>query len=380
MPEPLKNIYTLQRLKAIAKVAQEHDANFSQPLFISKVFQPQWSSFELKQRQAHISQCFEETLSGNYLQQLNTVCLVAKSFGNHQKEQEKVQEKSTEILGNFEYMIFPTFVEMYGIHYPEYFVENMQALELLTQYSSSEFAIRPFILQRPKDTMAIMRQWSQHENYHVRRLASEGCRPRLPWAMALKPFQQDPCDVLTVLENLKNDDSLYVRRSVANNLNDISKDHPNTVLTLAQQWLNHNANTDWLIKHALRTLLKQGQPQALTLMGFKAPNHIQCTQLQCEPVIKLGDTLNFSAQLDSKEKVLGRCRIEFSIDFMKANGKQRRKVFKLSESELRSHHKHITKSFSFRPISTRKYYQGEHSLSIIVNGVTLNCCHFLLAQ
>lgn len=380
MAELLKHIYTPKRIQSIAHGIQQQQANFSIQQFIDLVFDQHWHNLELKARQAHISFCFSQLIEGNYLQQLDIICRTAALFGNYSKKTDKTTPNKTEVLGNFEYMIFPTFVEMYGIEYPELFDENMQALEHLTQYSSSEFAIRPFILQNPTKTMSVMLAWSSHENYHVRRLASEGCRPKLPWAMALKPFQKDPSLILPILDNLKADNSLYVRRSVANNLNDISKDHPQQVLSLAQQWSNTCDDTNWLIKHGLRSLLKQGNTQALDLFGFSPPKHIQCSEITCDNQVKIGDSLTFSAQLNTPEIALGKCRIEFAINFMKANGKQNTKVFKISESDIQTQQKSIQKTFSFKAISTRKYYLGKHDLSIIVNGVTLQCCPFQLIQ
>ena len=122
-------------------------------------------------------------------------------------------------------------IEVYGLGYPE---ESLHALEQITRLVSAEFAVRPFILRDPDRTMEYFRRWSLDENATVRRLASEGCRPRLPWAVALPMFKKDPSPLLPILENLKDDASLYVRKSVANNLNDISKDHPDLVLELAR--------------------------------------------------------------------------------------------------------------------------------------------------
>jgi len=262
-------------------------------------------------------------------------------------------------------------VECYGLHD---FATSMPALEHFTKYSSSEFAVRTFILQDEKRMMKQMLHWANSDNHHVRRLATEGCRPRLPWAISLPAFKNNPEPVLTILKTLMKDNSEYVRRSVANNLNDISKDNPETVLRWSEKWLGDTKETDWIIKHACRSLLKQGNTQALSLFGFSDSKHIKLGLFKVQPKVTLGEKLHFSFLLKSQRPQpghngIGKCRIEFAIDFMKANNKQSRKVFKISEGEYFEKEKQVSKVFSFKKISTRKYYAGKHRLTIIVNGV-----------
>jgi len=241
----------------------------------------------------------------------------------------------------------------------------------MTQYSSSEFAIRPFIIKYPEKTMSQMLKWSKHDNFHVRRLASEGCRPRLPWAMAISSFKNNPEPILPILNNLKNDESEYVRRSVANNLNDISKDHQVIVLSLAKSWLNLSTETDWVVKHACRSLLKKGNIDVLALFGLTPPEHIQLCDFICEEKVKFGSSIHFSALLISTQP-LGLCRIEYRLYFQKANGTVSPKVFKISESMIPAHQKKISRAHSFRPITTRTYYRGLHQLELLINGVAMD--------
>ncbi len=385
MAKLLKHVYTKSWMARLANTVAENYSDFNTHTFIDSVFDQNWAARELKARQRHIAICLEKNIPEAYLDQLNLICKTASTFANYTQVTDAETHRSplkkqthTEELGGFETLFFPYFVEEFGPAYPEYYSQNIQALAYLTQYASSEFAIRAFILSEPEKTMQHMLAWAHHENYHVRRLASEGCRPKLPWATALKPFQKNPSLIWPILERLKNDNSLYVRRSVANNINDIAKDHPAQVLDYCQNWLGKTPNTDWLIKHGLRTLLKKGDTQALAMFGFFAPEHIQCTKLQCEPTIRRGEKLYFSFDLSTKEKSLGQCRIEFAIGFMKANGKQTIKVFKLSERHIKQSQIALAKHYYFKPISTRKYYTGEHSLSIIINGKTLSTVYFNL--
>ena len=289
---------------------------------------------------------------------------------NYKKAINILKPVSTQFSG-FEHMFFQDFVECYGL---DDYETSISALEHFTKYASSEFAVRAFILQDEQRMMKQMYRWAKSDNHHVRRLATEGCRPRLPWAISLPAFKINPQPVLKVIKTLMLDESEYVRRSVANNLNDISKDHPDIVLDWSKQWLGKSKDTDRLIKHACRTLLKQGDPEIMTLFGFAAPKHIKISYFEVQSKVSLGDNLGFSFLLKSQKtkpghNCIGRCRIEFAIDFVKANGSLSRKVFKISESNYTEKEKQISKVFSFKKISTRKYYAGKHQLTIIVNGV-----------
>ena len=178
---------------------------------------------------------------------------------------------------------------------------------------------------------------------------------------------------LKVTKNLKADSSLYVRRSVANNLNDISKDHPDLVLDICKRWQGNSQNTDWLIKHALRTLLKQGNAQAMALFGLHKPDHIEVTSFKLNPNIKIGNSAPLVFSLKSR-KVLGLCRLEYAIDFLKKNGSHNHKLFKISESYVVTDEKDVTRHIRFKTLSTRKLYPGTHHIHLIVNG------HILASQ
>jgi 3-methyladenine DNA glycosylase AlkC len=258
-------------------------------------------------------------------------------------------------------------VECYGL---DNWDISIPALALFTQYSSSEFAIRPFLAKDPKKGMGHMLQWAKDENPHLRRLASEGCRPRLPWAMALSGFKKDPTPILPILETLKDDPSEYVRMSVANNLNDISKDHPGLVLEISEKWLGQSKNTDWIVKRACRTLLKEGNTQALLLFGFGDPGHIDVKKLTFStPSLTIGDDFRFTFEMSFESDEEFRIRLEYGIDFVKANGKLSRKIFQIREASFEPGTHTISRKHSFQDLSTRKHYPGQHRMAIIVNGV-----------
>ncbi|MBV1959676.1 MAG: hypothetical protein KUG53_02965 [Pseudomonadales bacterium] len=349
--ELLKDRYTRAYIEHLGNVVRQHCPLFNYDQFLLMVFDAGWNHRQLKARMHHIAVCFNKNIPFGYQQSIELLKKIAPQFGG------------------FEAMFFPDFVETYGM---EHWDESIATLEYFTQFSSSEFSVRPFIVQDAEKMMAQMLEWSLHENEHVRRLASEGCRPRLPWAMALPEFKKSPAPILPILENLKQDSSLYVRRSVANNLNDISKDNPRITINIAERWIGVHPDTDWLIKHASRTLLKKGEPDVLVLFGFTSQHSkVDNIDLSSSKIL-IGDVLEFCFELNCKSGSLGKTRVEYAIDFVKSNGKQTRKVFKISEGIISGTSRFFTKKHSFKPLSTRIHYAGQHQLAVIVNGVEKN--------
>ena len=359
MPEPLKNLYTPELVASLCHTVESMYPQFDSETFTKKVFDETWDSRELKERMLHISKTLHAFLPADYRAAVDILKPVSSRFEG------------------FEYMFFPGYVELYGL---DDYETSVSALEYFTPFSTSEVSVRPFIKKYPDEMMAQMQIWAGSENHHVRRLASEGCRPRLPWAMALPAFKKDPRPVLNILEKLKNDESEYVRRSVANNLNDISKDNPEIVIETAKSWLGDNPHTDWIVKHACRTLLKQGEPSVMKLFGFTPPGHIRVKAFVVDESVNMGENLAFSFTLETDGNYPGKLRIEYAVDFMKSNGKLSRKIFKVSESECPQQEKEIVKKHSFRAITTRKHYPGQHALAVLVNGHELAYTCFELLE
>lgn len=358
MAEILKNVYNADFYDALVKRILAVYPAFKSNAFVKAIFSPAFEAMELKARMRHTSVCLQAFLPQNY------------------KEAIAILKPVSELPSNsFANMFFPDFVECYGMDDTSC---SIDALEHFTKYSSSEFAIRPFIIKETEKSMAQMLLWSKHENHHVRRLASEGCRPKLPWAMALPAFQKDPSPILPILENLKNDPSEYVRRSVANNLNDISKDHPQLVIEITKKWKGKTENTDKLLKHGCRTLLKKGNIEALALFGFNESKGVHFSNLQWDsPTINIGDSPYFSFEMHTEHTQ--DLRLEYAIDFLKSNGKHNRKVFRISEKSYKKGQKiHIKKKHSFKQMSTRKHYAGTHFLNIICNGKVFEQIEFEL--
>ncbi|MCF6194580.1 MAG: metallopeptidase TldD-related protein, partial [Kangiellaceae bacterium] len=272
--------------------------------------------------------------------------------------------------------------EEFVIFYPN--IEGMAALKEMTKRFSSEGSIRYFIEKYPEKTLETFAQWVTDESAHVRRLVSEGTRPRLPMMMALAEFKKDPSPIIPFLEKLKNDPELFVRRSVANSLNDIAKDNPNIVTELLARWnKDKSPEMQWLIKHALRTLEKQGDLATLEILGFSSNPKVEIKLFELSKnKVVFGDFLTMELQINSKcnkSSEVENLLIDYVVYHKKANGKLAPKVFKWCKKKLAYGEKlSLTKKHVFKPISTRKYYPGNHEIHIQINGHILSKCCFEL--
>jgi 3-methyladenine DNA glycosylase AlkC len=349
MAEPLKNMFSKPYLEKFADVFIEEYPKFDRNKFLKLVFNNEWDSKELKQRMRHIAGSLHMVLPGDY------------------KKNISILKKTVSKFNGFLSMIFPDYVEQYGLDDPE---TSIKALELFTQYGSSEFAVRPFIIKYPAIMQQQIIKWAKHKNHHVRRLASEGSRPRLPWAIALPEYKKDPKPVLKVLEILKNDESLYVRKSVANNLNDISKDNPETALKTSAKWYGKSSNTNWIVKHGLRGLLKKGNTEALKLFGFHGADGISAGELKLSSSkVKQGSKLEFTFTVKPVKPVNENIRLEYTIDFITSTGKVSRKIFKITEGKFEKGKTYtFSKKHAFRDLTIRKHFKGKHKIAVIING------------
>ncbi len=323
--------------------------SFDSKGFVNAIINKHWEEKELKERMRHITHTINDFVNEPYPKQIEIISPVAIQYGGMKG------------------MIFPDFIQVYGL---DHFDKSIAAMALFTQYSTSEFAIRPFIEKYPEKAMAQMNIWSQHKNEHLRRLASEGSRPKLPWAPPLRNFIKDPTPSLNILENLKNDESLYVRKSVANHLNDISKSQPELVLKIANQWFGVTKNTDWIVKHALRTLLKKGDKRALAIFGLDNSKGINTIELSiAADQLKIGEFTHFNFEVENTSNTERNIRLEYKIAYIKANKSQSEKVFQISEFSLKpKSRKHFKRKQWFKQLSTRKHYAGIHLITLIVNG------------
>lgn len=367
MAEPFKNMYNEQFFDRFTKDLKLVINDFDARGFVSRIMDDEWENRELKQRCRHITAVLKEFLPADYkdaiakiLELLDYVKSTYPDFSVIDDEKFGLTLEYGAILDNY--------VEQYGL---DDYETSVRAIENITQFTSCEFAVHPFIIKYPDEMMKQMLVWSKHEHWGVRRLASEGCRPRLPWAMALPNLKENPAPIIPILENLKNDPSRFVRLSVANNLNDIAKDNPETVIDLVKKWRGESKEVDWIIKHGCRTLLKQGNPEMMELFGFDSViENISIDNFQIPtPKVKVGDSLEFSFKLLNHNDKKVRIRLEYAIYYQKANGTLTKKVHKISEKEYAGDSvTQITRKHSFRVVTTRKLHLGLHQIAVIING------------
>ncbi|VAW42911.1 DNA alkylation repair enzyme [hydrothermal vent metagenome] len=330
---------------------------FPSDKFVSQIV-PQLDGLEMKARTVVFVQALRDHLPAGFA---NGWAVLDAALGA------ELTEEGGMFNDGWHYWPIAHFIEVYGL---EDFDVGVHAMREITKRHTAEFAIRPFLIHHQEKMLEILHGWAEDDNAHVRRLVSEGTRPRLPWAGRLYQFIEDPSPTLALLEKLKDDPSEYVRRSVSNHLNDIAKDHPQLVVeTCRRWWQDGSAERRWIVKRALRTLVKEGDPDALAVLGF-GPPQIELQDFSLSPqIFQLGGKLNLAFTLCSTMDDEQNLVIDFVIHFVKANGKTSGKVFKLKTAVLSPNQSlTIQKSHPIRPITTRKYYPGTHWVKIQVNG------------
>ncbi|GLR63799.1 DNA alkylation repair protein [Marinospirillum insulare] len=358
MAEPLINNYGPEIPRQIADQIKAVDASFQDQAFI-KTALIGYEKLSLMERGQQIAKSLETYLPADYEEAIG---ILVASMGP------RLERDMGNGMAPFIYLPHSFYIANYGLNH---FEASMQAIYQLTKRFTGEFCIRPFLEQHTQATLERLHLWAEDECHYVRRLASEGPRPRLPWASHLPAFKKDPSPVLALLEKLKDDPELYVRRSVANNLNDIGKDHPKLLLATTKSWLKGaDKNRLWLIRHALRSLVKQSHPKALEQLGYGQTPQVEITQVSFTPkTIKLGEAVELSFELHSKSKQAQKLLIDFCVYFVKANATSSGKVFKLKTLTLPGNSAEILKKkISFAKINTRKHYPGEHLVELLING------------
>ena len=356
MAEPLKNIYNFSFIQMYASVLDAclHCGTTS----IEEMERTEeWARASLKERMNILALETEKLLSGSWVQKFRTIRNVVKELRSR-----GVRDQ------NLEYIFLADIVAKGAAdHHLESVFEE---IEYMTQFVSFEFAGRILLRDHQDQMMVQMLKWASHDHENVRRYASEGCRPKLPWGIRLNSLVEDPTPILPVLEILKNDESLYVRKSVANNLNDISWSHPDLVLDLCEKWAGHSLKTDWIVKRALRTLLKSGNERALSIIGLNTQARINILDFQLEKeVVSMHEYLYFNIELNSFEKEPSDVRLEYAVYFLRKNGRHNKKIFKISDLNLPPRGSaRLRKKHAFGQLTTRQHYTGQHYISLVVNG------------
>ncbi len=323
---------------------------FDQKGFVKAVCKPEFFELELKDRLVEVARQLKHYLPKSFPKAIDVLI------------------KAAPISGGFYNWAMTLYVEQNGL---DHFDDSVRALYELTQHGTGEFAIRPFMNQHTSKMMKVLNKWVKDPNEHIRRLAAEGSRPRGVWVAHIETFKKDPRPVLKLLEHLKADESLYVRKAVANNLNDITKDNPDLVIKIAMQWLkDNNPDTNWIIKHACRSLIKQGNPRVFPIFGFTTNPKIKVGRLcLSDKTFKMGSTLKLDFEIQSLSDKNQKLAVDYKFYFVKKSGKATPKTFKLSEKTLKG--KGVSPfciKYKFKDLSTRKHYPGMHKIEIIVNG------------
>lgn len=341
----------------LGQQVQAQYPDFPLTTFTSEI-NPQLDSLELKGRVQLIAQSLRKYLPPAYPEAQR---ILLQTLGAPLETDRSITENG------FAYWPVAQFIEDHGVEELE---ASIQGMYEVTQRFSAEFAIRPFLKKYPERLFEVLDSWAKDKNLHVRRLVSEGTRTRLPWGMRLHFLIEDPSPIFPLLEQLKDDPELYVRRSVANNLNDLTKDHPEMVLDLLETW-NEDASegTRWIIGHALRGLVKDGNRRALALLGYGKPEvEIHDFELSADE-LQLGEKLGMRFMLRSSGFEPQQLMIDYIVHHVKANGSTSPKVFKMAKKRLDIGEEIIIeKKHHFKPVTTRVYYPGVHTIELQING------------
>ncbi len=360
MAEPLKLFFSPQLVRRLADELERVHPAFAKRQFVKQACTG-LDQLELLDRGKHIARALEAHLPASYPAAID---VLVRSLGPEHASDELVGAG----MAPFFYLPHVLFVAERGL---DYFNESMQAQYELTKRFSAESSIRPYIAKYPEQTFAVLRRWVRDTNPHVRRLVSEGTRLRLPWAMRVAWLDQHPERVLELLELLKDDPATLVRRSVANNLNDLGKVRPDLLARTCAAWLeNASAERRALVEHALRSAVKRGDADALRLLGYGRKPSAAIEQVHISPKrVNIGGRVSIGFVVRSKARAPQDLLVDIAVHFVKAGGKSSPKVFKLSRATLAPRGRlELQTSVSLAVHTTRKPQPGRHAVEVIING------------
>ncbi|MEM7132821.1 MAG: DNA alkylation repair protein [Chloroflexota bacterium] len=368
-------LFNPAKVDYLATLISEVHTEFPKATFSHDVVSA-FPELELKERIAHIAACLQTHLPSEYPVALD---ILLRSL-----PPELDPTKTDDDFGDFIFAPLSHFVAIYGCT-PEHLDLSLNALRTITKRFSAEDAIRYFINEFPVETMDVVNEWASDTNYHVRRLASEGTRPKLPWAQKLTIGYHEP---LPILDKLYTDPTRYVTRSVANHLNDISKLEPDLVINILDRWQKSKAQGEkemaFILQHSLRTLVKQGDRAALKLLGFGGKPDIGITDFATSTSeVVIGNAFEFSLTIRSnkKQKLVVDYLMEFATEPGKKMKKRPQKIFKLKQLDLeKGQVVNIKKKHPMKLMTTRRLFAGEHRISLQVNGEPFGKLSFELVE
>lgn len=359
MAEELRLKYDQAFLEEFVKAIQSHYSNFVSESFYQAVLQDDWDDLALMDRFKRMADATYHTLDLPYADVVNLLI------------------KLNSTCQGFDYLFLNDIIWKYGL---EDLDHSFRGMAVLTTGSSSEFAIRYFLNHNFDASFAFLKKLSLSDNEHHRRLASEGTRLRLPWGKAVPDLKIHRSEIFELLETLKADPSLYVRKSVANNLNDLTRFYPDEVIDHLKTWKNQDPKTDWIIKTALRTLIKTGYPPALAFMGYTQDFEIKQAQLALDSLeVHDGDTSQISYAVRIHSPVPSKFRLSLAFGFQKANGRIGEKIFYLKDTDFVND---VTisgqKDYRWKDLSTRRHYSGKHYIRLLLNHIEIKKVDFSL--
>jgi len=351
----LKEFFDRATISAIASALARTADGFDERAFVARCVRG-LSGLELIARGAHIAAAMRAHLPSAFPAAVDLL-LASLDF--------ELAKPST--MAAFRYLPHTIFVSAYGL---DDFETSMRAQHALTQRFTAEFSIRPFLERYPDATLARLAEWAHDPSPHVRRLVSEGTRPRLPWGSQLRAFVADPQPVLALIEGLRDDPARYVQRSVANNLNDIAKDHPARVIEVCRRWLvDAPKDRRWIVTRALRSLVKQGHRGALGLIGVGAIPKVMISSIELPNRVRIGGALTLAFELASTGSRTQELVVDFAVHYVKARGTSAPKVFKLRRLSLaKAARVRVQTRLSFANLTTRTHHPGTHVIEARING------------
>lgn len=366
----LKRHYTGECARRIAEMLNHTEDLIDAEDYASAV-DARIGDLELKDRVLVLAEELRHRLPEDYP---TAIGLITDSLGPELREEQGMFTESWYL------MPVARFVEEYGIQHPD---ASLHSLNLITRVHTGEFAIRPYLHHHQALTMKYVEEWARSDSHNVRRLASEGIRPRLPWHSRFEPFIQDPAPVIDIIDLLVEDPSKYVRTSVANNLNDIAKDHPDLAIATAKRWLARAEDTDrarWVVNRGLRTLVKAGHPDALAVVGAAPDPNISVTDVVLDTTCPhIDDGMRITATVTNAGDETRDVLIDYQVHFRRSDGSLRPTTFKLTRVRVEpGATATVSKRHSFKVIKTRTYYPGEHALTVQANGTATEPIPFTL--
>ncbi len=365
MAEPLKHLLNDGVPPRIAAMVRRAWRGFDTAAFLRQI-EPGYEGLELMQRGQRIADALHAHLPTDVPRALAVLTdSLDPPMGLDAKGEPDAGDRP---YSAFLYLPHSMYIAAHGLPHLD---DAMRAQHALTQRFTAEFSLRPYLLHHREATLKHLRAWAQDNNAHVRRAASEGTRPRLPWAPRLPAFQKDPTFALPLLDALKDDPSSYVRRSVANHLGDIAKDHPGVATDTARNWLRGaSADREALVRHGLRFLVKQGHAGALETLGVGHAVQLDVCAVRITPTqAAIGGKLRIEADLHNPTQRPQRVLADLQVHYVKASGEASPKVFKLNTLELAPGETvTLGKTLSLAQMTTRTHYPGRHAVALLLNG------------